>query len=118
MDHYSRSDRSKFWLNGSCPLTSITGETGLNYFWQARYHAKKSVLIFNYSSKILRALFAKSIYGIKFSSCRGSHLKKNSGVIIYAKYIVLMFNNCVTLLYITLTVCLENNRITEERIAK
>ena len=29
-----------------------------------------------------------------------------------------MFSNCVTLLYITLTVYLENNRITEERTAK
>ena len=33
--HLSRSDRSEFWLNGSRPLTSITGETGLNYLWQA-----------------------------------------------------------------------------------
>ena len=29
-----------------------------------------------------------------------------------------MFSNCVTLLYITLTVYLENNRITEERTEK
>ena len=35
VDHFSRSERSEFWLNGSRPLTSITGETGLNYFWQA-----------------------------------------------------------------------------------